>query len=108
MRLTLRGSRNLQRNWRFQPGDGTFWGFQKRPILFLQGPGSASTATCARRSSTSEVFNLLALVVLSVLVLPIAIRGSRTVTRAEGAFLLLLYLSYLTWRLFAIRAAGEG
>jgi cation:H+ antiporter len=42
--------------------------------------------------------DLLMLTFLSALVLPIAIRADRTVTRSEGAFLLLLYLSYLTWR----------
>jgi cation:H+ antiporter len=35
---------------------------------------------------------------LCILTLPIAIRGSRTVTRAEGALLLILYLSYTTYR----------
>lgn len=35
---------------------------------------------------------------LCMLTLPIAIRGSRTVTRAEGAFLLILYLAYTTYR----------
>lgn len=43
--------------------------------------------------------DLLMLITLSILALPIAIRGRRTVTRAEGAFLLILYFSYLTWRL---------
>jgi cation:H+ antiporter len=42
--------------------------------------------------------DLLMLALLSALVLPIAIRANRTVTRAEGLFLLVLYLSYLTWR----------
>ncbi len=40
------------------------------------------------------------LLLLSILVLPIAIRGQRTVTRAEGGFLLCLYLAYLGWRVF--------
>jgi cation:H+ antiporter len=44
------------------------------------------------------VMDLLMLAFLSSITLPIAIRGPRTVTRAEGAFLLILYLSYLTWR----------
>lgn len=42
--------------------------------------------------------DLLMLMILSALALPIAIRGQRTVTRGEGAFLLVLYLSYLVWR----------
>jgi cation:H+ antiporter len=46
------------------------------------------------------IADLLILGVLSVLVLPICIRGHRTVTRAEGAFLLCLYFSYLAWRIF--------
>jgi cation:H+ antiporter len=45
------------------------------------------------------VSDLMMLMVLSALVLPIAIRGHRTVTRAEGAFLLMLYLSYMVWRI---------
>jgi cation:H+ antiporter len=44
------------------------------------------------------ITDLLVLTVLSALVLPISIRGQRTVTRSEGAFLLCLYLSYLGWR----------
>jgi cation:H+ antiporter len=45
------------------------------------------------------MIDLLMLAILSVLVLPIAIRGQRTVTRSEGAFLLTLYLAYLCWRI---------
>lgn len=45
--------------------------------------------------------DLLMLTILSALALPIAIRGQRTVTRGEGAFLLILYLSYLAWRVGA-------
>lgn len=45
--------------------------------------------------------DLLMLAFLSAITLPIAIRGQRTVTRAEGAFLLVLYLSYLVWRVTA-------
>jgi cation:H+ antiporter len=44
------------------------------------------------------LLDLLMLAFLSALVLPIAIRADRTVTRSEGAFLLLLYVSYLIWR----------
>jgi cation:H+ antiporter len=46
------------------------------------------------------IIDLVILTVLSALVLPICIRGQRTVTRSEGAFLLCLYLSYLAWRIF--------
>src|SRR5687768_4924590 len=42
--------------------------------------------------------DLLLLSFLTAISLPIAIRGRRTVTRAEGAFLLVIYLSYLVWR----------
>jgi cation:H+ antiporter len=42
--------------------------------------------------------DVLLLLTLTALVLPIAIGAQRTVTRGEGAFLLLLYLSYLVWR----------
>jgi cation:H+ antiporter len=45
------------------------------------------------------IFDILVLLGLSIVTLPIAIRGGRTVTRAEGAFLLCAYLSYLIWRL---------
>ncbi|HEX7861082.1 MAG TPA: calcium/sodium antiporter [Verrucomicrobiae bacterium] len=44
------------------------------------------------------VSDLVILSVLSALVLPICIRGHRTVTRAEGAFLLVIYLGYMVWR----------
>jgi cation:H+ antiporter len=43
--------------------------------------------------------DLLMLTALSIIALPIAIRGQRTVTRAEGAFLLCAYLSYVVWRI---------
>jgi cation:H+ antiporter len=48
-------------------------------------------------------YDLLLLIVLSVLVLPISIRGQRTVTRSEGAFLFCLYISYLLWRIAGMR-----
>lgn len=44
------------------------------------------------------ILDLLVLATLSALALPIAIRGPRIVTRSEGAFLLILYLSYVAWR----------
>jgi cation:H+ antiporter len=42
--------------------------------------------------------DLLMLTFLCALSFPIALRGSKTVTRGEGAFLLILYLSYTTYR----------
>lgn len=45
--------------------------------------------------------DLVLLCVLSALVLPISIRGHRTITRGEGAFLLCLYFGYLIWRITA-------
>ena len=44
------------------------------------------------------MIDLLVLVLLSAMVLPISIRGQRTVTRAEGGFLLVVYLGYVIWR----------
>lgn len=44
------------------------------------------------------IVDVVVLTALSALVLPIAIRGGRTVTRSEGVFLLCLYLSYVAWR----------
>lgn len=43
-------------------------------------------------------WDLLLLMALSALVLPMAIRGPRTITRAEGAALLVIYFTYLAWR----------
>jgi cation:H+ antiporter len=45
------------------------------------------------------LLDLTLLTILSALVLPISIRGRRTITRAEGIFLLILYFSYLAWRI---------
>lgn len=45
------------------------------------------------------LLDLALLTVLSALVLPISIRGHRTITRAEGSLLLVLYVSYLIWRI---------
>ena len=45
------------------------------------------------------MIDLLMLAILSILALPIAIMGQRTITRPEGAFLLVLYFGYLCWRL---------
>ncbi|MFO1501767.1 MAG: calcium/sodium antiporter [Verrucomicrobiota bacterium] len=66
-------------------------------LLFIGGVVSVVSPVSVPKGGEAD---LVALMVLSALVLPIAIRGQRTVTRAEGAFLLVLYLSYLTWRLF--------
>jgi cation:H+ antiporter len=46
------------------------------------------------------LLDLVLLTGLSIVALPIAIRGGRIVTRAEGAVLLGLYLFYLVWRVF--------
>jgi|GEM_PF-2548539 len=46
------------------------------------------------------LIDLAVLTLLSALVLPIAIQGPRKITRAEGAFLLSLYLSYVVWRVW--------
>lgn len=48
--------------------------------------------------------DLLMLTLLCTLSFPIAVRGSKTVTRGEGTLLLILYLSYTTYR--AISARG--
>jgi cation:H+ antiporter len=43
--------------------------------------------------------DLLVMAGLTIVLLPIAIRSGRTVTRGEGAFLLALYVAYLAYRL---------
>ncbi len=43
--------------------------------------------------------DLLFMALLTAILLPVAIRSSRTVTRGEGAFLLALYAAYLSFRL---------
>ncbi|MCC6539002.1 MAG: calcium/sodium antiporter [Bryobacterales bacterium] len=42
--------------------------------------------------------DLLFMALLSVLLLPVAVRSGQTVTRGEGAFLLVSYLLFLGWR----------
>lgn len=50
-------------------------------------------------------FDLLMMVVLTVVLLPIAIRSGRTITRGEGAVLLGTYAAYMIWRVtLALRA----
>lgn len=66
-------------------------------LLFIGGAVSVIHPVSVPRGG---IIDLLVLTVLSALVLPICIRGQRTVTRSEGAFLLCLYLSYLAWRIF--------
>ncbi len=66
-------------------------------LLFIGGTVSAIQPIPVPHGGITD---LLVLTVLSALVLPICIRGQRTVTRSEGAFLLSLYLSYLAWRIF--------
>jgi cation:H+ antiporter len=65
-------------------------------LLFI---GGAASMIHPIPVPSGGVTDLLMLAFLSAITLPIAIRGQRTVTRAEGAFLLVLYLSYLTWRI---------
>ncbi|MBL8215439.1 MAG: calcium/sodium antiporter [Bryobacterales bacterium] len=43
--------------------------------------------------------DLLVMALLSIVLLPIAIRSQRTITRGEGIFLLAVFVSYLSWRL---------
>lgn len=43
--------------------------------------------------------DLLFMALLSVVLLPVAIRSGQTITRGEGAFLLATYLAFLGWRL---------
>jgi len=49
--------------------------------------------------------DLAMLGLLSLLVLPIALRGGRIITRAEGAVLLTIYFAYVTWRLLTMQSA---
>lgn len=67
-------------------------------LLFIGGTVSTIQPVAVPRGGMAD---LLALAVLSALALPICIRGERTVTRSEGAFLLLFYFSYMAWRLSA-------
>jgi cation:H+ antiporter len=64
-------------------------------LLFIGGSVSLIHPISVPRGG---ILDLLVLATLSALALPIAIRGPRIVTRSEGAFLLVLYLSYLAWR----------
>jgi cation:H+ antiporter len=64
-------------------------------LLFIGGTVSIIHPVVVPRGGIGD---LLMLTILSALALPISIRGQRTVTRGEGAFLLVLYLSYLVWR----------
>jgi len=43
--------------------------------------------------------DLLVMAFLSIVLLPLALRGGRVINRMEGAFLLLVYVSFLAWRL---------
>lgn len=65
-------------------------------LLFIGGTVSIINPITIPQNGLTD---LIALTVLSALVLPICIRGNRHVTRSEGAFLLVLYLVYLGWRL---------
>lgn len=65
-------------------------------LLFIGGTVSVINPIAVPRGGITD---LLVLMVLSALVLPICIRGRRTVTRSEGVFLLCFYLTYLAWRI---------
>jgi cation:H+ antiporter len=65
-------------------------------LLFIGGVVSVINPVPVPRGGMTDLVMLIA---LSIISLPIAIRGQRTVTRVEGAFLLSLYLSYVTWRI---------
>lgn len=43
--------------------------------------------------------DLAVMAFLSVVLLPIAIRSDRTITRGEGAFLMVIFIAYLGWRI---------
>jgi len=60
--------------------------------------GSAATTRAVPVPDGGQV-DLAAMALLTVVLLPIAIRSGRQVTRGEGAFLLTLYLAYLSFRL---------
>jgi Ca2+/Na+ antiporter len=45
------------------------------------------------------VVDLGVMVLLSAILLPIAIRSQRTITRGEGAVLLSVFFVYLAWRI---------
>jgi len=45
--------------------------------------------------------DLLVMAFLSVILLPIAIRSDRTITRGEGAFLMAVFFAYLGWRILS-------
>ena len=52
--------------------------------------------------------DLLMLCGFGIVLLPICLRGPNRVTRAEGVFLLLVYLGYLTWRGLKLAASDHG
>lgn len=64
-------------------------------LLFIGGTVAIIHPVAVPRGG---ILDLLVLAALSALALPIAIRGPRMVTRSEGAFLLILYLAYVSWR----------
>lgn len=61
--------------------------------------GGSVAATRAVPIPPGGQLDLAAMALLTVVLLPIAVRSGRQVTRGEGAFLLALYLAYLTFRL---------
>ena len=51
-------------------------------------------------------FDLFVMAFLSIVLLPIAIRSGRTITRGEGAFLMAVFIAYLGWRIAGATAAA--
>jgi cation:H+ antiporter len=52
--------------------------------------------------------DLLFMTIMCIMLLPVAIRGPRRITRTEGAVLLVLYLSYVGYRGYHALTAGAG
>jgi cation:H+ antiporter len=64
-------------------------------ILFIGGVSSTISPLPIPRGGVGDVLFLMA---MSILLLPVAIRGPRMITRAEGVVLLCIYLTYAVWR----------
>jgi cation:H+ antiporter len=63
--------------------------------LFIGGVTSTINPMPIPKGGVADVLFLMA---LCILLLPVAIRGPRMITRAEGAVLLCIYLTYAVWR----------
>lgn len=68
-------------------------------LFNIMAIGGAVAATRSVPVPPGGQLDLTAMAILTVVLLPIAIRSGRQVTRGEGAFLMALYLAYLTFRL---------